>query len=218
MNTIDIRGPVVDDSTAMLYEYCNIPCISSKQIRNILNKAGNNEINLTINSNGGSVTAATDIFALLKNSKNRINIDIYGIAASAATIIAMSADRVRMDSTALMMIHLPSTTTSGNQEDMRQTADTLDTVTQVIVNAYKSKTTMSDEQIYTLLRDTTYMTAEKALTHGFIDEVISHSSNQQNISNSLCDTDSITNIQQIVKMKMQNEFEAMKKGCIKNDI
>lgn len=218
MNTIDLRGPVVDDTTAVMFEYCGIPCISSEQIRNILNEAGSNEINITINSNGGSVTAATDIFALLKNSKNHINIDIYGIAASAASIIAMGANKIRMDSTALMMIHLPITAVNGNQEDMRKTAATLDAVTQTIINAYQSKTAMSKEQIYALLKDTTYMTAEKALSLGFIDEVIQHDNNQQNINNSLYDTENIVDIQTIAKMKMQNEIEEIKKGRIENDI
>jgi ATP-dependent Clp protease, protease subunit len=132
------------------------------------------EIIVRINSGGGDVFAANAIYTMLKDNKAKITVKIDGICASAATIIAMAADKILIPSNAYMMIHNPKTFTWDYVEakDMRKMAEKLDVIKEGIMNAYVSKTGKDKETLATLMDEETWYTGEDAVDEGFADELL----------------------------------------------
>ena len=130
--------------------------------------------NLTVwlNSPGGDVFAASQIYSMLKNHKGKVTVKIDGIAASAASVVAMAGDETLIAPTALMMIHDPSTCAMGNKADMEKAIALLDEVKESIINAYAEKSHLSRNKIARLMDEETWMNAEKALQLGFVDGIL----------------------------------------------
>lgn len=132
-----------------------------------------NEIDVRINSGGGDVFAAQAINSLLRSHKASINVFIDGIAASAATIVAMAGDKIYIPSSALMMIHNPLVYLWGgyNKQDFENMTGVLETVKDSIINAYIYKTGKSREELSNLMDDETWFTGTEAVEQGFADEL-----------------------------------------------
>ncbi|AHN84819.1 Clp protease-like protein [Vibrio phage phi 2] len=145
--------------------------VDSKSFAKQLGGISSSEINVRINSYGGEVFTAQAIYSLLKSHPASISVFIDGIAASAATIIAMAGDKIIMPSNAMMMIHNPLTGVWGNSSDLREVANLLDKVRETLLATYRAKTGLDDKKLIELLDNETYMTASEALELGFIDEV-----------------------------------------------
>ena len=130
--------------------------------------------NLTVwlNSPGGDVFAASQIYSMLKNHKGKVTVKIDGIAASAASVVAMAGDETLIAPTALMMIHDPSTCTMGNKADMEKAIILLDEVKESIINAYETKSHLSRNKIAKLMSDETWLNAKKAHEMGFVDGIL----------------------------------------------
>lgn len=143
------------------------------------------KINVRINSPGGDVFAGQAIYSMLKRCKSEVIVYIDGLAASIASIVAMSGDKIIMPKNAMMMIHKPWTITAGNANDMREQADTLDKIEESLISVYTDKTGLSAEEIKTLLEDETWLTASDALEKGFIDEIEETEVKAQIINDSL---------------------------------
>lgn len=143
------------------------------------------KINVRINSPGGDVFAGQAIYSMLKRCKSEVIVYIDGLAASIASIVAMSGDKIIMPKNAMMMIHKPWTITAGNANDMREEADTLDKIEESLISVYTDKTGLSAEEIKTLLEDETWLTASDALEKGFIDEIEETEVKAQIINDSL---------------------------------
>ncbi len=133
-------------------------------------------LNVHINSPGGDVQGAVNIANALRDqqaSKGRtVNTIVEGIAASAASIIAMAGQRVVMADNALMMIHNPWTIAMGNAAEMRKTAEVLDTVRGQIIATYKWHSSLDEKAIAKLMDDETWMDADEALSNGFATEKV----------------------------------------------
>ncbi len=134
--------------------------------------AGTGDILVYLNSPGGDCIAASQIYTMLMDYKGNVTIRIDGIAASAASVIAMAGTCVQMVPTSLMMIHNPMTVAFGNKEDMKKAIEMLDEVKESIVNAYEIKTGLSRDKISHLMDNETWMNARRAVELGFADEVI----------------------------------------------
>lgn len=145
--------------------------VRSKDFAEQLKTIDADAINVRINSGGGSVFTAQAIYSSLRMHPAKITVYIDGIAASAATIIAMAGDKIVMPENAMMMIHNPLSGVFGNAEELRDLADILDKVRDTIVAAYRNKTGLEDEKLVELMAAETWMTATEALELGFIDEV-----------------------------------------------
>lgn len=130
--------------------------------------------NLTVwlNSPGGDVFAASQIYSMLKNHKGKVTVKIDGIAASAASVVAMAGDETLIAPTALMMIHDPSTCAMGNKADMEKAIILLDEVKESIINAYETKSHLSRNKIAKLMSDETWLNAKKAHEMGFVDGIL----------------------------------------------
>ena len=125
---------------------------------------------IRINSVGGSVFEAQAMYNYLKTHRATKTIRIDGLAASAATLVAMVGDRIIMPDNALMMIHNPSTIVWGTSEEMRNAADHLDKVRDTMVAVYRAKSGKEAEELESMMNVETWMTAAEALEHGFCDE------------------------------------------------
>ncbi len=135
-------------------------------------EAENGNVTVWINSPGGNVFAAAEIYTMLKEYSGTVTVRIASIAASAASVIAMAGDRVEMSPTALLMIHDPSTIAMGNAKDMEKAIETLNEVKESIINAYSTKTGLRHSRIAELMSNETWMNAKKAVELGFADEVM----------------------------------------------
>ena len=139
--------------------------------RDELSKVSGN-LTVWLNSPGGDVFAASQIYSMLKNHKGKVTVKIDGIAASAASVVAMAGDETLIAPTALMMIHDPSTCAMGNKSDMEKAIILLDEVKESIINAYETKSHLSRNKIAKLMSDETWLNAKKAHEMGFVDGIL----------------------------------------------
>ena len=134
--------------------------------------AGKGDIVVWINSPGGDCVAASQIYNMLMDYKGNVTVKIDGIAASAASVIAMAGTKVCMSPTALLMIHNPFTVAIGDSDEMKKAIAMLDEVKESIINAYELKTGLSRAKISHMMDAETWISANKALELGFADEVL----------------------------------------------
>lgn len=134
--------------------------------------AGNGNIAVWINSPGGDVFAAAQIYNMLKAYKGKVTVRIDSLAASAASVIAMAGDTVEMSPVAMMMIHNPSMIAAGNVSDMQKAIDMLNEVKESILNAYEAKTGIRRNKLASLMDGETWFNAKKALELGFCDSIL----------------------------------------------
>ena len=135
-------------------------------------EAEEGDVTVWINSPGGNVFAAAEIYTMLCDHKGKITVKIDAIAASAASVIAMAGERVLMSPVAMLMIHSPMTIAMGNAKDMEKAISTLNEVQESIINAYQKKTGLSRNKIRQLMENETWMNARKAVELGFADEIL----------------------------------------------
>ncbi|BDR56884.1 head maturation protease, ClpP-related [Xylocopilactobacillus apis] len=174
MTEINIKGDVVDSNSSSFYEFFGMSYISPNVVEDTLANA-TDDITLNVASNGGDVFAASEIYTLLKNySGGKITAKIQGLAASAASVIAMAADNVEISPTAQIMIHKASVygVDYGNADDFQHQAEVLDGIDQSIVNAYVSKTGMDEGKILNMMTKETWLTAQQAVDYGFADSIM----------------------------------------------
>lgn len=145
--------------------------VTPKAFREELN-AGTEDITVWINSPGGNVFAAAEIYTMLRDYPGAVTVKIDAIAASAASVIAMAGNKVLMSPVAMLMIHDPSTIAMGNTKDMEKAIATLNEVKESIINAYAAKSGLSHNRISKLMENETWMNAKKAVELGFADEIL----------------------------------------------
>lgn len=133
--------------------------------------AGDGDVTVWINSPGGDCVAAAQIYNMLANYKGNVTVKIDGIAASAASVIAMAGDTVLMSPVSMMMIHNPATIAFGDHTEMEKAIEMLDGVKNSIINAYALKTGMSRAKLSRLMDAETWMDATKAVELGFADDI-----------------------------------------------
>lgn len=146
--------------------------ITPKQFKSEL-FGSDGDITVWINSPGGDCIAASQIYSMLMDYKGSVTIKIDGIAASAASVIAMAGTKVLMAPTALMMIHNPLTVTIGDSEEMQKAISMLSEVKESIINAYEIKTSLSRAKLSHLMDAETWLNANKAVELGFADDILS---------------------------------------------
>lgn len=134
--------------------------------------AGSGDITVWINSPGGDCVAAAQIYNMLMDYKGNVTVKIDGIAASAASVIAMAGSKVLMSPVSMMMIHNPMTVAFGDSGEMQKAIDMLASVKDSIINAYEIKTGLSRTKLSHLMDAETWMDANKAVELGFADEIM----------------------------------------------
>ena len=134
--------------------------------------AGEGDITVWINSPGGDCIAASQIYSMLMDYKGNVTVKIDGMAASAASVIAMAGTTVLMAPTALLMIHNPATMAFGDHNEMQKAIEMLSEVKESIINAYELKTGLSRAKLDHLMEDETWMNAKKAIELHFADGML----------------------------------------------
>ena len=137
--------------------------------------SGSGDITVWINSPGGDCIAAAQIYNMLMDYKGNVTVKIDGIAASAASVIAMAGTKVLVSPVSMLMIHNPMTVAYGNSAEMQKAIDMLDSVKDSILNAYEIKTGLSRTKLSHLMDAETWMDANKAIELGFADELMQRS-------------------------------------------
>ena len=142
--------------------------------------SGSGNITVWINSPGGDCVAAAQIYNMLMEYPGNVTVKIDGIAASAASVIAMAGTKVCVSPVSMLMIHNPMTFAFGNTAEMQKAIDMLGEVKESIINAYEIKTGMSRNKISRLMDAETWMNANKAVEMGFADEILQRETSSEN--------------------------------------
>lgn len=170
MATVEIKGIISSDENAEVYEWFGYDTVSPSRIKEQLDGIDDGEdVIVNIGSNGGEVTAGSEIYTMLRQAKNNVEVHVTSLAASAASFIAMAGDKVLMSPTAQMMIHRASTGAEGNRDAMSQAGQMLDSTDQMLVDVYKAKTGLSKPALCQMLKDETWLNANDAIKLGFAD-------------------------------------------------
>lgn len=195
---IKIQGDIVDNDTALMYDFFGMSCTSPNTVNAVLDNDDDTDIDTDISdpdvdpddvedvvvdvaSNGGDVYAGSEIYTALRSYKGHVTVNILGLAASAASVIAMAGDTVNMSPTAQMMIHKAWSVTQGNADDYKHEAEILDGVDQSIVNAYVDKTGLDRNKILQMMQNETWMTAQDAVSKGFADGIMFHNGDDDDV-------------------------------------
>lgn len=144
--------------------------------------SGSGDITVWINSPGGDCVAAAQIYNMLMDYKGNVTVKIDGIAASAASVIAMAGTKVLMSPVSMLMIHNPMTAAFGDSAEMQKAIEMLGSVKDSIINAYEIKTGLSRAKLSHLMDAETWMDANKAVELGFADEIMTRSEETENMT------------------------------------
>lgn len=208
---LKLKGSIVSDDVGWIYDLFGIEAVWPKKVEDALNEAGGDDLEIIINSGGGSVFDGSEIYSMLKEYSSDSVVKIVGIAASAASVIAMSGKKVMMSPTAQMMIHNASTGTVGDYREMDKTSDFLKNVNRTIANAYKIKSGKSDEELLSMMDDETWMTAQQAKENNLIDGIMFEEEYQ-----AVASVDSVILPKQVID-KVRNDWQENPKNNTPTD-
>lgn len=165
-----------DDSTITMFEVIGEDWwtgggVTAKRIAAALRSIGDKDVTVKINSPGGDMFEGIAIYNLLRAHKAKVTVEVLGYAASAASIIAMAGDEIRMGLGTFMMVHNAWGVVIGNRHDMREAATLFDGFDSAIVDIYEARTGMKRADIEKLMDAETFMGPSEAVKNGFADEV-----------------------------------------------
>lgn len=172
MTKIDVKGSIIADSDKWFYDMFGEPATAPMDIAKAIENDTDGELVLEVNSPGGLVNSGNEIYTTLKNYDGKVTVNIVGEACSAASLIAMAGDTVRMSPVAMMMIHNVRNGLAGDKNDMQDNAELLAKFDKVLAGAYVAKTGLSKEEILDKMDKTTWLNAEEAVDQGFADEIM----------------------------------------------
>lgn len=184
---IEIKGSIISNDDQWIYDYFDMEATSPKKINDLIAQAKpNEELDVEINSGGGSVFAGSEIYTALKSYKGNTIGRIPSIAASAASVAAMGVKKLSISPTAQIMIHNVSSCAYGDYRDLQHEADVILNMNKSIANAYMLKTKIGQEELLELMDNETWLNAQQAKEKGFVDEIMFDEGNQlvANFSNS----------------------------------
>ena len=169
---IDIKGVIVSNDDQWIYDWLEIESISPAQVMRAIEEANGDDLEVYINSPGGDVYSGSEIYTVLKEYPGNVTVKIVGIAASAASVIAMAGKRVLISPTAQIMIHNVSSISIGDYRDHAHESEVLKGWNKSIANAYRLKSGMSESELLKLMNQEKWLTAQEALDMGFVDEIM----------------------------------------------
>ena len=169
---INIKGAIISNDEQWIYDMFEIEATAPKMIDEQLEEAGGEDVILSINSGGGSVFDASEIYTAIRNYPGKTEAQVVGLAASAASFIALAADKTVIAPTGQMMIHNAAMVAMGDHNDMNHAADMLQGINKTIANAYKMKCGMEEEELLALMDKETWITPQMALEYKLVDEIM----------------------------------------------
>lgn len=175
---ISIRGPIVSSNQHRFYQWYGMEATSPKSVADALASGNGERAEVEINSGGGEIFAASEIYTALRNYAGGVHIRIVGLAASAASIIAMAGES-EMTPTGMMMIHNVQSSADGDYRQMEHTAGVLRDANHAIMSAYIAKTGKTEQEIAAMMDAETWITAERAVELGLVDRVMQPDTGQK---------------------------------------
>ena len=172
MKVLLINGPVVDDSDTWFYDFWGDPCVSPKKVRDFLSEANGEDIQVSINSGGGSVFAGSEIYTMLKSYSGHVDVVIAGLAASIASVIMLAGDSIKASPMAQVMIHNATMGEYGDYRDFEHASVVIGGVSQSLIGLYVNKTGWSEEEIKKLVDAESWFGAERAKEIGLVDDIL----------------------------------------------
>ena len=213
MKSVNVKGTIVSNDDQWIYDWFGMDATSPKSVNDAIIEANGDDLEVEINSGGGDVFAGSEIYTTLKAYSGNVTTKIVGLAASAASVIAMAGNKVLMSPTAQMMIHNVSTQSSGDYRDMEHTAGVLKNANDTIANAYMFKSGMDKETLLSMMDQETWLTPQQALDNKLVDEIMF--SNQFNLVASYGNTQMLP-IEVINKMRNSKNMNPL--NSKKNDV
>src|SRR5690625_1329456 len=171
MNKIKVSGVIIPNDYQRVYDWMEWDATSPRKVEQKLNEL-DEDVTIEINSGGGSLFHGAEIYTMLRNYKHNVNVEITGVAASAASVIAMAGDNITMSPVSQMMIHNATIAAQGDYREMDSASNLLKNANQTAVNAYKIKSGLPDNELLDLMDKETWFTAHQALELGLIDAVM----------------------------------------------
>lgn len=209
MKQVHVKGPIIGSDEKWIYDWFGMEATCSNDIQSAISDANGDNLEVMINSPGGYVDEGSSIYTLLKDYNGHVTTKIVGMAASAASVIAMAGDTVKISPTARLMIHNASGGMRGDYNDMQHAATVLKECNEAIANAYILKTNLSQDEVLDLMNKETFMQASKAKELGFVDEIMFDNSNKltNNLANGMLSQEVIEKIR---NMKDSGTLEGLK--------
>ena len=168
---IDVKGTIISSDDKWIYDYFDVESTSPKDINTALEKANGQLIDVYINSGGGDIFSGSEIYTAIKAYKGETNIHVVGLAASAASIIAM-AGKSDISPTAMMMVHNVVSGEDGDYHAMDKMSEILQKANKAIAGAYIFKTGMSEKDALAMMDKESWLTAQQAVDMKLIDSVM----------------------------------------------
>lgn len=163
-SVIPIDGCIVVDDDKWIYELLGIQSVCPNDVREALAKLnGESKVVVEIDSYGGSVDAGSNIYTQLRSANVETEVRIVGLAASAASVIAMAGSNILMSPTAMMMMHNAWSEATGDYNDMQRSSDMLRETNRAIAAAYVQKSGMSEEEVLDMMEKETWLSAKSAI-------------------------------------------------------
>lgn len=169
---INIKGVIIPNDHKWIYDWFEMDSTCPREVEKEVEKANGEDLEVIINSPGGDVFSGSEIYTLLKDYNGNVVVKIVGVAASAASIVAMAGKKVMMSPTAEMMIHNVSSCACGDYRDFEHESKVLKDYNSTIANAYMIKSGMTKEELLSMMDEETWLTPEKALEYKLIDEIM----------------------------------------------
>lgn len=184
MVVIDVKGDIISNDDKWVYDWFEWDSTCPNDVKNaLINAEPGEEIEVHVNSGGGSVMAGQEMYSLLRGNPN-VTIVIQSMAGSAAGVVAM-AGKNKISPVAMVMIHNVSMHgASGDYHDMQKNADILKQMNASMAAAYTEKSGKSQEEILRLMDKETWLTANQCLEYGFVDEIIKEEKSESYFTNS----------------------------------
>jgi len=174
-----INGTIIPTSYQLMYSWFGEEATSPDTVRNFLANANKEDVIVDINSPGGYVYAGFEIYNLLKDYPGKVTARVMSLAASAASMIMCAADHVQISPLAQIMIHNVQSRGTGDYRDFQKTAEELKQLNRISVQCYIAKTKKPEQELLTLMDNTTFMSAKEALANGFADEILFKDDSQE---------------------------------------
>jgi len=207
---IDIKGTIIPNDYKEVYDYFGMESTAPKDIKEAIEKAGNEPLDVYIDSGGGEIHSGSVIYTALREYKNGVNTYVVGIAASAASVIAM-AGKLLMSPTSLMMVHNVSSFAVGDYREMDKQGEILKTANNSIAAAYVQKSGMSEKEALAMMDKETWLDAKKAVDLKLADGIMFEEQQQlvASYGNILLPLEMINKIKGVIKSQSEGASQRL---------
>lgn len=228
MTTVPIKGIIVPNDLTDMYTFLGYENLTPDDLKQSLNDANGQDITLEINSPGGYIDAGSEMYTDLKKYSGNVTAQVVGKACSAASWVALAADKVEMSPTAQMMIHRVSGGVQGNVDDFASAMQSLDSMDQAYVDLYSKRTGLDKQEVYRMMCETTWMNAKQAVDKGFADSIMFENDQAPAVVNAygipVLSNSAIRKIKELIHEKSDDDSKPIKnkqdtdKGQAKKDL